>query len=145
MFPRRSTVSPRCGLLRAAGSDSKLQAQPLKYCAVPVTAVAADNGSVTAEFAMVIPAVLILVVLLLGGFRASVEQIALADRASDTARLLGRGADQSWQLQPEGVSFRRTDSAPFVCITASSVVVLWPLHIPITARGCALDEEQLQR
>lgn len=51
----------------------------------------ADRGSVTAEFALALPAVLGVVALLLGGVQVAALQVRAQDAAADAARGLGRG------------------------------------------------------
>lgn len=51
----------------------------------------ADRGSVTAEFAVALPAVLLLLAVLLGGIRLGGLQLLAQDAAADAARALGRG------------------------------------------------------
>lgn len=100
-------------------------------------------GSATAEFAIVVPAVLLVIAVVLSGFRATVQQIVLADRASDVARLIGRGDDGAGALWKDGVTIVRSDGPGIVCVTASKPVSLGPVVIPVSARGCALREDEL--
>jgi len=50
-----------------------------------------EAGSATAEFALVLPAVLGVVALLLGGLQVAGLQVRAQDAAADAARGLGRG------------------------------------------------------
>jgi hypothetical protein len=49
------------------------------------------RGSVTAEFAVVLPAVVLVLALALGGVAVTGQQVRLQDVAADAARILGRG------------------------------------------------------
>ncbi|MEO5534073.1 MAG: TadE family type IV pilus minor pilin [Pseudolysinimonas sp.] len=53
-----------------------------------------DRGSVTAEFAVAFPAVLVIVALLLGGIQIATLQVRAQDAAADAARGLARGDAQ---------------------------------------------------
>lgn len=49
------------------------------------------RGSVTAEFAIVLPAVVLVLALCLCGVAVTAQQVRLQDVAADAARILGRG------------------------------------------------------
>lgn len=49
-----------------------------------------ERGSVTAEFACVMPAVIMVLLLALGSFQVVSQQIRVSDAASTAARMLGR-------------------------------------------------------
>ncbi len=53
-----------------------------------------DRGSVTAEFAVAFPAVLVIAALLLGGIQVATLQVRAQDAAADAARGLARGDAQ---------------------------------------------------
>ncbi|CAN7514590.1 hypothetical protein JOE31_001129 [Arthrobacter sp. PvP023] len=61
--------------------------QGLRRCRV------ADRGAVTAEFAVALPAVLLLLALLLAGSAAGITQLRLEEAARAGARALARGED----------------------------------------------------
>ena len=106
----------------------------------------ADHGSVTAEFVTVLPAVLVIVAVALGGFQLVVQQMRVADAASSAARLLGRadeagaaetvsmlaGAEAALESRPEG---------RFVCATVTAPASLkWfdAAGLSVSSTTCAL-------
>ncbi len=108
---------------------------------------AGERGSVTAEFAAVIPAVVLVLAACIAGLQVAGEQLRLQDAAADAARLLAR-ADGSTaaaaRLTAAIPGARLTVSHPgdLVCAGASarsriSIGVL--LGVTIRASGCALD------
>lgn len=102
-----------------------------------------DRGSVTAEFAVVVPAVVLLVALTAGTLAAVGRQVRLEHAAAQAARLSARGeADRAGHLVRE-IADGRLESVDtdgdLVCVTASASAGL-PLPIPeLRARSCALD------
>ena len=110
----------------------------------------ADDGSVTLEFVTVLPAVLVIVAAVLGGFQLIVQQMRVADAASSAARLLGRGDDAgaaeavSKLLGGQAELSSRVDGR-FVCATVaasagsgSSLIAA----IPVASTTCALGGGQ---
>src|SRR6478735_6962196 len=84
-----------------------------------------DRGSVVAEFAVALPAVVLVLALAAGALGAGIRQIRLQDAAADAARLVARGESSSRAL---GVL---TDAVPgseaeisrpgdLVCVAASA-------------------------
>jgi Flp pilus assembly protein TadG len=109
---------------------------------------AGERGSVTAEFATVIPAVFVVLAFVLGGFQLVTQQLRLADAASDAARVLGRGdgdpaaADLVSSLAA-GATMSSAASGQFVCVSLQEASGFGPaaaLGITVSARGCALAE-----
>lgn len=137
----RATAGDRATVGRASAGDLSNSGDLSRRRGVP--RLSSQLGSATAEFAIVVPAVLLVVAVVLSGFRATVQQIVLADRASDVARLLGRGDDGAGALWNDGVTIVRSDGPGIVCVTASKPVTLGPVVIPVSARGCALREDEL--
>lgn len=103
-----------------------------------------DRGSVAAEFAVALPAVLLIVVLAVGAMHAQAERIVLQDAASDAARLIARGEDggRADALIAKAVPGGGLSIAPngdLVCVRASAPVRVFPgVLIDITASACAL-------
>jgi len=105
-----------------------------------------DAGSATAEFAVALPAVLMLLALLLGAVQMGATQVAAQDAAADAARGLGRGegfdAVRAWLArQLPGASLAVTHDGDLVCVRVAvpgtgpaAVLGLRP-----QARACALD------
>lgn len=100
-----------------------------------------DRGSVVAEFAIALPAVVLVVVLGVGMLTASARQVRLQDAAADAARLAARGEtaarvhDAIGTAVP-GAAGQITPRGALVCVTASAAGA--PLPITLTASSCAL-------
>ena len=105
-----------------------------------------DRGAVTAEFVLVLPAVLIVLALIIGSILLAAQQLTLTSAAGDVARLEARGdaAGASLrlsQLMP-GVSVARQSLGPLHCVSLSARPargLLSALHI--SASGCAARSE----
>lgn len=102
-----------------------------------------DAGSVTAEFAVVLPAVLAVVALAVGAVGASAQSVRLADAAAVTARQTARGDAESVPgtlaaLAPGAVSSSSIEGA-VVCLTLARPVSLGPVSgiVTLRARSCA--------
>ncbi|MFV0320306.1 MAG: TadE family type IV pilus minor pilin [Microbacterium sp.] len=104
-----------------------------------------DRGSVTAEFAIVLPVLVLLIVFGVGALGATSARVRLEDAAADAARLVARGDDPAAAHAAVG---RAADGARLhvarhdglVCVTASAAVrVLGALVVPVQAGSCALD------
>jgi hypothetical protein len=102
-----------------------------------------ERGSVAAEFAAVVPAVVVVLVACLAGFQMAGAQIRLQDAAAITARSLGRGATVSPPSLGPGfgaVSASRSSVGDLVCVRLESRAQLGAvLAMPISATSCALD------
>jgi len=105
-----------------------------------------DRGTVTAEFAVVMPAVLLVLAFGLGVVRLGVEQLRLQGAAFDAARLVGRGGPGAsqviTQVHPDAdFAIHRADG--LVCVTASAPGRLGVLTaLRLEASSCVLDDEQ---
>jgi len=104
-----------------------------------------EAGTVTAELATVIPAVLVTVALCLGSVAAVGQHLRLVDASALAARSLGRGESPGRtqgmvdQLVPgAGVTVDR--QGDLVCATVGQLVALPLVALPLSARSCALDE-----
>lgn len=102
-----------------------------------------ERGSITAELALALPAVLLVVILGVGGLFAAATHVQLQDGAADAARLAARGespgraASAITTVVPGGgasVSHR----GDLVCVTASATAPIAGVEIPLTATSCAL-------
>ena len=103
-----------------------------------------ERGSATAEFAIVVPAVLLVLALTAGCLAASGRQVRLEHAAAQAARLAARGESASAvagivaAIGGGGVE-SVAEHGELVCVTASA-----PLHLPLPmpplrARSCALS------
>jgi hypothetical protein len=101
-----------------------------------------DRGSVSAEFAVALPAVLACLALCVGGVFSAAQYAALAGSAAVAARLAGRGDDPGSVEAPAGSTFQIERDGGVVCVTvtASDGTQLSRLGIRLSARACALDE-----
>jgi len=99
---------------------------------------------VTAEFAVALPAVVLVLVLALGAMGLVGEQVRLQGAVSSAARLLGRGdpgAEGLVARAAAGGTLRVERRAGLVCADARAparIALLVP--ITISARACALDD-----
>ncbi|KJQ55353.1 TadE family type IV pilus minor pilin [Microbacterium sp. SA39] len=104
-----------------------------------------DRGSVAAELALALPAVVLALLLGAGALGAASRQVALQDAAADAARLLGRGegADAAARVVGRavlGATVSSSGSDDLVCVTASVDVSLGALiRVPLRASSCALN------
>jgi Flp pilus assembly protein TadG len=109
-----------------------------------------EAGSVTAEFAIALPAVLLVLVLCLTGVQAASYQLRVTDAAALAARSLSRGdaesavEDRILQLLP-GAALVRSESDGLVCATvsaASSSTILSAFTPTASSSSCSLSELQ---
>ena len=94
-----------------------------------------DRGSVTAEFAAVIPAVLLVLACCLAGLQLAGQQLRLQDAAAVTARSLARGDPAP--AYPGATATTRVEGQ-LLCarLVAASSAPLIPLQL--SAESCAL-------
>lgn len=100
-----------------------------------------------AEFAIALPAVLLVLAMVLGGVQLGVLQVRLQDAAADAARTLGRGdgaAALSVRLARQVPSARwsssRTGELVCVQLTSSAGGVADRLGLSASASSCAVAE-----
>ena len=104
-----------------------------------------DRGSATAEFAIVLPVLVLLLALGAGLLGAGGARVRLEDAAADAARVLARGEGESAASGIVARAVPRADAAVsreggFVCVTASATVrLLGTAGMPLQAHSCALD------
>lgn len=101
----------------------------------------ADRGSVTAEFAVVVPAVLVVLGLAVGAIMLSAQRLSLSAAVAEVARLEARGDLAAAQLRLAAlgeVGVARSRDGPMLCLVLSARPGAGALSaIEITARGCA--------
>ena len=101
-----------------------------------------ERGSVVAEFAVALPAVVVVLILGVGALGASARHVRLQDAAADAARLAARGeSDERVQAvlatAVAGASGEITRRGDLICVTAASAA--WVrLPLTLTATSCAL-------
>lgn len=104
----------------------------------------ADRGSVTAEFALALPAVLVLLALALGAVRVGVSQVQCVDAARAGARVAARGEASdvvraaALAAAPRGanVSVTRADGSVVVEVSSAQSLA-GPLGGSVLARAAA--------
>jgi hypothetical protein len=99
-----------------------------------------DTGGAAAEFAVAMPAVMLVLVVLLGGVQAGGLQLRAYDAAADAARSWSRGDDAATvaarlERQLPGASVMRSTRGDLVCAT---VTVASRLGIGVRGWACAL-------
>ncbi len=102
-----------------------------------------DRGSVVAEFAVALPAVVLVMVLGAGALSAGARHVRLQDAAADAARLVARG--ESHGRASTAVTGSVSDAAieiarqgDLVCVTATAPAIgVGP--VMLSATSCALD------
>jgi hypothetical protein len=109
---------------------------------VPTTA-HRERGSVTAEFATVIPAVLLVLAACLTGLQLSGQQLRLQQVAAMAARSVGRGepVGEAAGLVP-GPTLRVEHRGELACVTASTAGsrTSWLMGVfTVSASSCARD------
>jgi Flp pilus assembly protein TadG len=108
---------------------------------------AGERGSITAEFAVVMPAVVIVLACALGTMQLVTEQLRLQDAAAVAARTLARGdpgaAARAAAAAP-GASITHAENDGLICVTATARGHgLPPLGaIMLGARSCSLGTNQ---
>jgi hypothetical protein len=115
-----------------------------------------DRGAVTAEFAVALPAVLLLLALLLAGSAAGITQLRLEEAARAGARALARGEDAGAvegivrQLAGASASSSIVAEGEWLSVTVSGRVsgpvgsiVPWTLSARALARGETAREASL--
>jgi len=109
-------------------------------------ATADDRGTVTAELAVALPAVLVVLAVCLGGVQVVTRQAALVGAASAAARSVARGdssnatAETVRQIDP-AARYSAATAGDLVCVRMHSHARLLPgwAGVPLSARSCALD------
>lgn len=105
----------------------------------------AESGSVAAELAIALPAVVLTLLLGAGALGAAARQVSLQDAVADAARLLGRGESTAtaYGAVTASVSDAQVSSeerGDLSCVSARIDAVIGRIiHIPLTATSCALS------
>ena len=102
-----------------------------------------DRGSVTAEFALVLPAVVVVLGVCLAAMQLSAQQVALQDAASSAARIVARGSGEAEafraasELVP-GSTLRAVPGGELACVElAVHRTVLSLPGVDLAARSCS--------
>ena len=91
-----------------------------------------QTGSVTAEFAVVLPTVALVAVTLIGGIVTAAAKVQLAADAGTLARAAARGEDANELASARSLALRLVWQNEFVCAKVSKTLLL-----PIDAEVCA--------
>ena len=101
-----------------------------------------DRGAATAEVAVALPVVVLVLVACLGGLLAATDRVRLHDVAADAARLLGRGdtavAAHVQRVLP-GASLSVQRPSGLVCAELRVERRILGVPIGMRASSCALD------
>lgn len=103
---------------------------------------------VVAEFAITLPAVVVLLAIVLGSAGVGAQHVQAQDAAANAARALGRGDSASTVLalanrMLRGASLRTERAEGLVCVTLRAparIIVALPA-IEVRGYACALDDE----
>ncbi|MEU1970900.1 TadE family type IV pilus minor pilin [Microbacterium sp. NPDC019599] len=100
-----------------------------------------DRGSVVAEFAVALPAVLLVLLLGMGALAAGATHVRLQDAAADAARVVGRGepaeaASRVVSAAVSGAAAVVDRPGDLVCVTATAPAGI--ASLTLSARSCAL-------
>lgn len=105
----------------------------------------AERGSVAAELALALPAVVLTLLLGAGALGAAAQQVSLQDAVADAARLLGRGeseaaAQAAVAASVDGARVASESRGEFICVSARIDAQIGRLiSIPLSASSCALS------
>lgn len=105
----------------------------------------AERGSVAAEFALALPAVVLTLLLGAGALGAAAQLVSLQDAVADAARLLGRGesdatAHAAVTASIGGAAVSSEARGDFICVSARIDAQIGRLiSVPLTASSCALS------
>jgi Flp pilus assembly protein TadG len=105
-----------------------------------------ERGSVTAEFAMAIPVVVLVLACCLGAIQVASQQVRLTDAAADAARTLARGdpprvAAARVHRVASSAAMSTSTSGDFVCVRLSAPAgfgLAALAGVRVRASGCAL-------
>jgi len=101
-----------------------------------------DRGSVTAEFALVLPAVLLILLMALSALTAQAQRMNLVELSAVGARALARGEDEITlkQLldQTKGVEYEIVHKNMFICLKLTvDWRLFWLGSFPIAEQQCS--------
>ncbi len=101
-----------------------------------------EQGTVTAEFAVALPAVLVVLGLVLGGVTLVTQRLSLTSAAGDVSRLEARGdhdlAAARLEALPGNIDVERNETGGLLCVTLRAAPGRGILsELAITARACA--------
>lgn len=103
-----------------------------------------EHGSVAAELALALPAVVLALLLGAGALGAAARQVALQDASADAARLLARGegdgvAAAAVARAVPGAEMSSSRPGELVCVAARTEISVAVVRLTLSASSCALD------
>ncbi|WP_322411617.1 TadE family type IV pilus minor pilin [Microbacterium invictum] len=101
-----------------------------------------DRGSVVAEFAVALPAVIVVVLFCVAALTAAAVQVRLQDATADAARLAARGEDAgriagAVVTAVPGAASTVSHEGDLVCVSATAAAHP-AVPVPLSARSCGL-------
>ncbi|KZX21331.1 TadE family type IV pilus minor pilin [Rathayibacter tanaceti] len=102
---------------------------------------AQEEGSATAELALVLPAVVVVLALCLGSVASAAQYVRLVDAAADGARSASRGDDPRAPVdRVQGdASVSTVEQEGLVCVEVTAALRPIPaVSLPVAVRSCAL-------
>jgi Flp pilus assembly protein TadG len=135
------------GLSGEPVSSEPVTSEPVSIEPVSSELSGSERGSVAAEFAAVIPAVILILVFGLTSLQLAGQQVRLQDAAADAARILGRGDSPALAAEvahraAAGARISTTRPSGLVCVTLAAPAQSpagTALGLELSARSCALD------
>ena len=105
-----------------------------------------ERGAVTAEFALTLPAIVLVLALVVGGLTLSAQRVMTASVAAQIARLEARGdsaaAAQVMQRLPRGLTVNARDEGALRCVTVRARLSEGPLRaLAVESHSCALRSD----
>jgi hypothetical protein len=98
-----------------------------------------DSGTVTAELAAAMPAVLLVLALCVGALQALTQRVVLLDAAASSARAAARGEALPALAGLTGATVTEELHGDLVCVRIASAATgpLALLGVPVSATSCA--------
>lgn len=106
-----------------------------------------ERGSVTAEFALTLPAVVLLLAVGLGAITLAGQRVSLTGQAAEAARLAARGDTQLAQeiLTKTGAHSAVSRANGILCVTLTATHSVGKLRLlPVSGKGCAAESTAAQ-
>lgn len=94
-----------------------------------------QTGSVTAEFAIVLPTVLLVASTLIGGIALGAVKVQLSGAAATLARALGRGEEPAALAESLGVTYKEEWRNELVCVHALKTLLIKLDEVACTRKG----------
>ncbi|MGO1545681.1 MAG: TadE family type IV pilus minor pilin [Gulosibacter sp.] len=103
-----------------------------------------ERGSVAAEFAVAMPAVVLVLTMCIGAVVSGSAYVRVQDAAGEAARLSARGdaAESALSIAGSGAEITTWDSGEFRCATVTAPLQILGMTLSVQAEGtsCALRD-----